>query len=137
MGSYFSVASTWLDAWSDALQLTDHFSLKEFECKCGCGANGVNADLVRKLESIRVLYDKPMRITSGLRCSFHNEGIGGSDSSAHLTGEAADVSCETSLDRHRLTSLFLEEFNRVGIAKNFIHVDVSKTKTQNVMWMYE
>jgi uncharacterized protein YcbK (DUF882 family) len=118
------------------MQLTDHFSLNEFECKCGCGANGINADLVRKLESIRVLYDKPMCITSGLRCSFHNEGVGGSDSSAHLTGEAVDVSCETSVDRHRLINLFLKEFNRVGIAKTFIHVDVSRTKAQDVIWVY-
>jgi len=31
----------------------------------------------------------------------------------------------------------MQVFDRVGIAKNFIHVDVDTTKTAGVVWTYD
>ncbi|MDR3048695.1 MAG: hypothetical protein LBV16_02485 [Elusimicrobiota bacterium] len=48
-------------------------------------------DLCKKiLEPIRVFYGKPMIITSGFRGEALNKAVGGSITSQHCRGEAAD-----------------------------------------------
>ena len=49
-------------------RLTEHFSKKEFDCKCGCDTGQISMMLVEKLEQARVDYGKSMRINSGIRC---------------------------------------------------------------------
>jgi hypothetical protein len=53
-------------------RLTEHFTKEEFACRCGCGTGEISMILVDALEYTRVLYGKPMRINSGLRCLSHN-----------------------------------------------------------------
>lgn len=43
------------------------------------------------LQPLREHYDKAIRINSGYRCLALNEAIGGSKSSQHVFGEAADI----------------------------------------------
>ena len=43
------------------------------------------------LDPIREEYGKPIRVTSGYRCKRVNSIVGGSKSSQHLKGEAADL----------------------------------------------
>ncbi len=45
------------------------------------------------LERIEALTGKPIYVTSGYRCSTLNREIGGSVSSQHCRGEAADIEC--------------------------------------------
>jgi len=50
--------------------------------------------LANGLEDIRTLLgDKPLRISSGYRCKILNNVIGGSRTSAHMEGFAADFTC--------------------------------------------
>lgn len=114
------------------MKLTDHFTKKEFDCKCGCNHGPINLVLVEKLEICRKEFGKPMRINSGIRCLAHNRNIGSRDTSSHIKCLAADVSCTNMEDRHRLLSIFLKYFRRVGIHKEFIHVDVDNDKVQGV-----
>lgn len=47
--------------------------------------------LLRVLDSLREFYGKPIRITSGFRCTELNKLVGGSPTSAHVIGYAADL----------------------------------------------
>jgi hypothetical protein len=72
---------------------TPNFSPAEFRCRhCGQGDDIVKPELLAALQRLRDLYRKPMSVTSGYRCPVHNKAIGGAKRSAHLTGEAADIS---------------------------------------------
>ena len=48
------------------------------------------------LQPVRDLLDIPLTITSGFRSSELNKAVGGSPSSQHCTGEAADLKCENN-----------------------------------------
>ncbi len=71
----------------------NYFKLQEFNCKCGCNPSKIimNPFLLNSLNSIRIKWNKPLIVSSGLRCAKHNKSIGGATHSAHLTGEAADL----------------------------------------------
>jgi uncharacterized protein YcbK (DUF882 family) len=118
--------------------LSEHFDRKEFACNCGCGADDVSYGLVIQLERLRNLIRRPIVIVSGVRCAAHNAIVGGKPDSAHLTGEAADISCIDDHTRwqmkHWISAYSL--FNRVGNGKTFLHLDVSKTLPQEVEWIY-
>lgn len=83
--------------------LSAHFSLHEFTSSETAARMGrdievppdVLANLQRLcqqvLEPIRVKLGKPIVITSGYRPGWLNAAIGGSKTSAHMTGNAADI----------------------------------------------
>ena len=68
-----------------------YFQRQEFECKCGCGFDTVDYELVRVLDDVRAYFGKPITINSGARCISHNHTVGGSSHSTHVTGRAADI----------------------------------------------
>ena len=74
-----------------SLKLNDHFSRKEFACRCGCGFDTVDAELLHVLINLRGQFNAPITITSGARCKNHNGNIGGSEKSQHMIGRAADI----------------------------------------------
>lgn len=110
---------------------------EDLTCKCGCGKYIENADLITLLYHIEKGYGKELKIVSGTRCLAHNAAVGGTKSSAHLTGEAADIFCDKSFDRFLLMKLALDfGAKRIGIAKTFLHIDVSQKLPQRVIWLY-
>jgi len=119
-------------------RLSDHFSEKEMTCRCGCGKVNVNPRLITALEAIRARAGgRPMIIVSGSRCESHNIAEGGKPNSAHLTGEAADIRAVFGDDKYRIIEAALHiGILRVGIGRSFIHVDVSRTLPQGVVWLY-
>ena len=118
--------------------LTEHFSRKEFACQCNCGSDKISAELVSKLEIVRLMYGKPMKVTSGIRCDTHNQNVGGRDDSAHLDGLAADIAVNGCFERDQLVGFLRTHFSRMGIARNFIHVDVADEagKPSPCLWVY-
>lgn len=71
----------------------EHFKPEEFKCKCGtCGMYMVQSELIVRLELLRCIWGRPIYITSGLRCTSHNQRVGGAKNSRHLVGCAADLS---------------------------------------------
>ncbi len=113
-----------------------YFTQKELACPC-CGASGVTAELKELLDWLRDKYGKPIVVKSAFRCKKHNEEVGGVPESAHLTGEAVDIGCSFAGDRMKLMRLLHEAgVDRIGVAKTFIHLDVSKTLPQDVIWLY-
>jgi len=117
--------------------LSAHFSRQEFACGCGCGLDAVEPALVEALERLRRAMGRPVVITSGRRCAAWNRRVGGVPTSAHLTGEAADIACTGSAHRMELVRAALEAgFRRVGVARGFVHVDVAERLPQDVLWVY-
>lgn len=84
------------------MKLTPHFDLAEFtvsqEAVRRGIANTVTPPIVEELrktagllEEVRALLGRPVLVTSGYRCAELNAAIGGSTSSAHMWGGAADI----------------------------------------------
>jgi len=97
----------------------------------------MSQEILSMLDAARKIYGKPMRITSGFRTKNHNKKVGGVESSSHLKGLAADIACSESRNRFDMIRALLEVgFKRLGVAGTFIHVDIDKNKSQNVIWTY-
>ena len=118
--------------------MKNYFKDSEFACKCGgCESKKMDQGLVGSLNIARHFADIPFSITSGYRCEVHNKAVGGKSTSSHVKGLAVDIHCVDSHDRHTMIiALKQAGFSRIGIAKNFIHVDVDATKPRNVIWVY-
>jgi len=109
----------------------------EFACPC-CGKNNIDMRLVFLLDHLRVWMAQPLKITSGYRCKKHNREVGGVPDSAHLKGLAADIYVPNSNFRFFLVHFaIIVGFQRIGIAKNYIHLDIDKEKPQHVLWLYQ
>ena len=74
----------------DKTALTKNFSRYEFDCPCGCGTQMVDPELAEKLQRIREVVGKKIKITSGYRCLKRNQEAGGGTNSRHRYGMAAD-----------------------------------------------
>lgn len=107
------------------MKLTEHFSLEEFSCRCGCGETVVDFRLITALEAIRTAMSVPVRINSGYRCASHNAAVGGAVDSRHVLGQAADCS-GVDLERFRNEALKSPFINGIGAdrMRGFVHVDV-------------
>ncbi len=116
-------------------QITTHFNRSEFVCNCGCNRGNIKDDLVKRLQKVRDELGEAIVVTSGIRCEKYNGNIG-SPTSSHVTGYAADLKCGDSGYRQRLLKAVMPVFNRVGISKNFVHVDVDPSKVAGVVWLY-
>ena len=87
------------------------------------------------LQHVRDEYG-PIRIISGFRCARQNEKVGGKMFSQHLIGLAADIACDDDVSRRHLLMLLLGyQFQRIGIAKTYIHADIG-TITGPLIWVY-
>jgi uncharacterized protein YcbK (DUF882 family) len=73
------------------MQLNEYFRREEFACKCGCGFDTVDCNLLLILTSVRKHFNSPVIINSGCRCEKHNKKVGGTDNSTHKTGRAVDI----------------------------------------------
>ena len=121
--------------------MSENFAPSEFFCPCpdkDCsGKRAPHPALPLKLEVIRQIYGRPIAVNSGVRCPKHNRAVGGVAGSAHETGEAADLHCSGSRDRMSLIRAAITAgIRRIGIARTFVHVDVSRKHDQDVVWLY-
>ena len=81
--------------FDDKTQLSAHFNVSEFRCKCGKAHDTLLADeLVNKLEQLySALNCSKIIVTSGFRCSMHDRSVGGDGTGQHTKGNAADICC--------------------------------------------
>lgn len=147
-------------------QLTDHFSAGDpdnLACRDGCGFGSSPEDYATGfldfLETLRLIYGRPINPTSGARCITHNRAVGGVNLSAHTRAAAADLSASNGYDRHGLLVAYtlalavvrgrMELADAIelaaelaahaggfGIAKTFAHVDIDVHLPRPSAWGY-
>lgn len=86
------------------MNLSKYFTLAELTVSETATRKGIDntpsptvlANLARMaalLEFVRALHGKPIVVTSGYRSPAVNKAVGGSETSAHMSGLAADIIC--------------------------------------------
>ncbi|EAZ2866630.1 DUF882 domain-containing protein [Salmonella enterica] len=105
--------------------ISKYFKRSEFACKCGCGQDTVDAELLAILEDVREHFGKPVIINSANRCPTHNKRVGGASKSVHLTGKAADIVVKgvaPDIVHAYLTAKYSGKYG-IGKYNTFTHVD--------------
>lgn len=115
------------------MQISPNFKRGEFACRCKCGFDTVDIELIKILEKVRSHFDAPIKINSGARCIDHNRAIGGSDASQHTKGRAADIVVKgvSSMDVHAYLDDRYPTALGLGYYPNFTHID---TRSGHARW---
>jgi len=117
--------------------MTEYTPDPRFACRCGCGRNWVDVRLESMVHRLEEEVGERLVVTSGYRCEAHNRAVGGSPTSSHKKGLAADLACDASRLRYRIIGAAIRlGFHRMGIGKNFIHLDIDRSKAPRVIWIY-
>ncbi len=115
-----------------------YFTLDEFDSpdEKGSGSN-MNKEFMQLLDLARGIAGISFKINSGYRTAARNKKAGGVSGSSHLKGLAADIAVNNSKERYIILQALLKAgFNRIGVSRSFIHVDLDKTKASCVIWTY-
>ena len=121
-----------------ARQLSPSFRVREFGCK-GSDVVLLDEELVVLLQCIREHFGKPLHITSGYRTAAHNAAVGGSKSSQHLLGRAADIRVQgvNVEDVAAYAESLMPDWGGVGRypvkagrATGWVHVDTRQNKSR-------
>ena len=122
--------------------MTKNFKLKEFECKGGCDMPlEVYENIIKLASQLQFLRDytgRPITINSAYRCPEHNAKVGGSKTSQHLLGKAADITIQSlkPAEVYRIIEDLIDMGHMLqgGLGlyekKGFVHYDIRKTKAR-------
>ncbi len=114
--------------------ISKNFSRFEFECKCRCGFNTVDVELLKVLqEDIRNHYNKKVTITSGCRCFMSNMHIlGAAKDSYHVKAQAADFKVDgvDNADLYRYLHVKFRGKYGIGLYSTHVHLDVRNTEAR-------
>ena len=122
-----------------AKQLSPAFRVREFRCRDGTDTILIDEGLVVLLQCIREHFGKPLHITSGYRTAAHNAAVGGSKSSQHLLGRAADFWVEDTpvASVAAYAETLMPDWGGVGRypvkagrTKGWVHVDTRPNKSR-------
>lgn len=110
-----------------------NFNIKEFDCPC-CHENKMMPSFLDMIDEARTIAGIPCIINSGYRCEKHNKEVG-STSDNHPSGKASDIKCTDGLSRFKIVAALIKAgFNRIGVAKTFIHADCTDKPAS--IWFY-
>lgn len=120
--------------YNDKTQLSTHFNVQEFRCKCGKTHDIlISQELISKLETLFTTFNcSKIIVTSGHRCSEYDKKIGNSGTGQHILGKAADVCCYDQNNQpisSKLISCVAQDLGFGGIANitssyTYTHLDV-------------
>jgi uncharacterized protein YcbK (DUF882 family) len=116
------------------MKVNAYFDRDEFACKCGCGFDAVDAELLQVLTRVREHFAQPITITSGNRCINHNKTVGGEDKGYHPRGMAADfkvAGIPASSVQDYLEAVYSGRYG-IGRYPNRTHID---TRSSPARWI--
>lgn len=90
------------------------------------------------LDPLREKYGKPITVNGAYRCPELNKAVGGSKTSQHMTGQAADITVGSPDNNKKLFNLIIEmnlPFDQLIDEKNFrwIHVSYSNKHRKQIL----
>lgn len=97
------------------------------------------------LDPLREAYGKPIIVTSAFRCEKLNKAVGGSSTSQHFLGQAADLRCvsDTPSGNKELFDLIRKlnlpfdqliwEYGNLKTGPNWVHVSYSPRNRRQVL----
>jgi len=112
--------------------LSKDFSRSEFQCKCGCGFDTVDAELLKVVQDVRDHYHARTTINSACRCLEHNRSVGSTDTSQHPKAKAADITVRgvsPARVHHYLVQKYPDKYG-IGNYADFTHVDVRSDRAR-------
>ena len=119
------------DAFWDGIK---YFTKDEFACKCKqygkayCNGYPVEPSqkLVKLAEKVRMHFNAPITVSSGIRCKQHNTNQGGVDNSRHTLGTAMDfaVKGKTAAQVLAYVNTLSEVAYCYPINNEYVHMDV-------------
>ena len=134
------------------MQLTENFSLAEFESKDGAEFTeeviGNLIELSKNLQTLRnwlndaLPFPVAIKINSGYRSPEHNKAVGGVPNSKHTLGQAADIVAVNLDTKTELSPSFIANYlellidigyikeGGLGRYKTFTHYDIRGTKAR-------
>lgn len=114
--------------------LAKNFNSKEFECHCEKDHdNLISVELVDKLQALRDMLRKPVRVNSGYRCLEHNMEVyrqlgklnaPAATKSKHIDGLAADIRVEGMSVKQLADHCRKIGFSFVLEEASWVHVDM-------------
>ena len=135
------------------MKLTEHFTLEELIKSSTADRLKIDntptksiisnlTEVAQLLEKIRTTYGKPIIVTSGYRSEALNKAVGGSKTSQHRLGQAADIRSvsDTKKDNQELFNVILGMIIQKDIEVgqlideydyNWIHVSTPRLKNNN------
>lgn len=118
--------------------MAKYFTEKEFnKCIPSCSMSDMDAEFMNVLDAIREEAGIPLVLNCAYRSKEWDISKGRSGNSAHTKGCAIDVRCNDSSNRYRIIQAAIKiGIPRIGIGKNYIHLDNDATLPQNVIWHY-
>ena len=116
-----------------------NFSKEEFDCSHS-GENLMQTELLDKLQELRDLYGKPLRVTSGYRHPTHPIERVKSAPGPHTTGLAVDLGVQGADAYKVLAWAFQLGFSGLGVQHTgsvlFINFDLIKSSLRPTVWSY-
>lgn len=129
-----------------------YFTIKEL-CKSATASskgidNSPNSEIVNNLtqlvdnilDPLREKYGKPIRVNGGYRCPELNKAVGGSKTSQHMQGLAADITAGSPSENKILFKLIQDmnlPFDQLIDEKKFswVHVSYSKKPRKQILYL--
>ena len=116
------------------LMITKNFSVNEMMCHCGCGEDSMDMDFMDILQNIREDMNRPLKISSGVRCAEHNSVVSstgifgphvprtaGTKASDILIAGADALRFIDTARKHGISGVGISQ--RGSHAKRFVHID--------------
>jgi uncharacterized protein YcbK (DUF882 family) len=129
-----------VDSKANRKEAVSYFKISEFDSKDGAEMpSDVKMNVIELIDNLNVLRQElasPLYVNSGYRSPEHNESIGGSLNSQHLTGKAADI--RSNEYNPKQIKEKIEELIKVGKMKQgglglystFCHYDIRLKKAR-------
>lgn len=112
--------------------VSKNFKVKEFQSHDGADKVLIDTALVDVLQRIRTHFGRPVTISSAYRTASYNASVGGSSSSYHTKGQAADI--QIANVSPVIVGMYAQTIGAGGIGVysypngGFVHIDTRAVK---------
>lgn len=111
-----------------------YFKVEDFDCQ-ETGENKILSEFIVGLDQLREECKFPFIVTSGYRSPLHSIEARKQKPGTHAQGIAADIKVVNGNQRRLIVANAIElGFKGIGVAKEFVHVDIRQTDP--VLWVY-